>query len=149
MLTTTKYHERLCPSGQGRFFHAVLAQLAEHRSPSQANFSIVGNNVGLHIAEMLFLYKAASSLAIKPAVAGSNPANGATQRAVRTLPTTGRRRRTASQNRGFILRKEPRLMKREDVKNKIPGITEEQLNWLMQENGADINREKTAAEQPP
>ena len=24
-------------------------------------------------------------------------------------------------------------MKREDVKNKIPGITEEQLNWLMQE----------------
>ena len=38
-------------------------------------------------------------------------------------------------------------MKREDVKNKIPGITEEQLNWLMQENGADINREKTAAEQ--
>ena len=23
-------------------------------------------------------------------------------------------------------------MKREDVKNKIPGITEEQLNWIMQ-----------------
>ena len=38
-------------------------------------------------------------------------------------------------------------MKREDVKNKIPGITEEQLNWIMAENGADINREKTAAEQ--
>ena len=38
-------------------------------------------------------------------------------------------------------------MKREDIKTKIPGITEEQLNWLMQENGADINREKTAAEQ--
>ena len=36
-------------------------------------------------------------------------------------------------------------MKREDVKNKIPGITEEQLNWIMQENGSDINREKTAA----
>ena len=36
-------------------------------------------------------------------------------------------------------------MKREDVKNKIPGITEEQLNWLMHENGADINREKSAA----
>lgn len=36
-------------------------------------------------------------------------------------------------------------MKREDVKNKIPGITEEQLNWIMQENGADINREKSAA----
>lgn len=35
-------------------------------------------------------------------------------------------------------------MKREDVKNKIPGITEEQLNWLMQENGADINQEKSA-----
>ena len=26
-------------------------------------------------------------------------------------------------------------MKREDVKNKIPGITDEQLNWIMQENG--------------
>lgn len=38
-------------------------------------------------------------------------------------------------------------MKREDVKNKIPGITDEQLNWLMSENGADINREKTVAEQ--
>lgn len=35
-------------------------------------------------------------------------------------------------------------MKREDVKNKIPGITEEQLNWLTQENGADITREKSA-----
>ena len=33
-------------------------------------------------------------------------------------------------------------MKREDVKNKIPGITEEQLNWIMQENGNDVNREK-------
>ena len=38
-------------------------------------------------------------------------------------------------------------MKREDVKNKIPGITDEQLNWLMSENGNDINREKTAAAQ--
>ena len=36
-------------------------------------------------------------------------------------------------------------MKREDVKNKIPGITDEQLNWIMQENGADINREESAA----
>ena len=36
-------------------------------------------------------------------------------------------------------------MKREDVKNKIPGITDEQLNWIMQENGSDINREKAAA----
>ena len=36
-------------------------------------------------------------------------------------------------------------MKREDVKNKIPGITDEQLNWIMQENGADITREKNAA----
>ena len=36
-------------------------------------------------------------------------------------------------------------MKREDVKNKIPGITDEQLNWLMQENGSDITREKNAA----
>lgn len=38
-------------------------------------------------------------------------------------------------------------MKREDVKAKIPGITDEQLNWIMQENGADINREKIAAAQ--
>lgn len=38
-------------------------------------------------------------------------------------------------------------MKREDVKAKIPGITDEQLKWLMSENGTDINREKTAAEQ--
>lgn len=38
-------------------------------------------------------------------------------------------------------------MKREDVKSHIPGITDEQLNWIMQENGADINREKSAAEQ--
>mgnify|MGYP000567994960 FL=1 len=38
-------------------------------------------------------------------------------------------------------------MKREDVKAKIPGITDEPLNWLMSENGADINREKTVAEQ--
>lgn len=38
-------------------------------------------------------------------------------------------------------------MKREDVKKQIPGITEEQLNWIMTENGNDINREKAAAEQ--
>ena len=38
-------------------------------------------------------------------------------------------------------------MKREDVKSHIPGITDEQLNWIMTENGNDINREKTAAEQ--
>lgn len=38
-------------------------------------------------------------------------------------------------------------MKREDVKNQIPGITEEQLNWIMQANGEDINREKVAADQ--
>ena len=36
-------------------------------------------------------------------------------------------------------------MKREDVKNKIPGITEEQLAWIMTENGNDVNREKSAA----
>lgn len=36
-------------------------------------------------------------------------------------------------------------MKREDVKKQIPGITEEQLNWIMQENGNDVNREKSAA----
>ena len=33
-------------------------------------------------------------------------------------------------------------MKREDVKARIPGITDEQLNWLMNENGSDINAEK-------
>ena len=33
-------------------------------------------------------------------------------------------------------------MKREDVKAKIPGITDEQHNWLMNENGSDINAEK-------
>ena len=33
-------------------------------------------------------------------------------------------------------------MKREDVKNKIPGITDEQLQWIMDANGADINAEK-------
>lgn len=33
-------------------------------------------------------------------------------------------------------------MKREEVKAKIPGITDEQLNWLMNENGSDINTEK-------
>lgn len=38
-------------------------------------------------------------------------------------------------------------MKREDVKKQIPGITEEQLNWIMTENGNDVNREKAAAEQ--
>lgn len=38
-------------------------------------------------------------------------------------------------------------MKREDVKSHIPGITEEQLNWIMTENGNDINREKSVAEQ--
>ena len=29
-------------------------------------------------------------------------------------------------------------MKREEVKNKIPGITDEQLDWLMGENGRDV-----------
>lgn len=33
-------------------------------------------------------------------------------------------------------------MKREDVKTKISGITDEQLDWLMAENGSDINRER-------
>lgn len=36
-------------------------------------------------------------------------------------------------------------MKREDVKNHIPTITDEALKWLMDENGADINREKGKA----
>lgn len=33
-------------------------------------------------------------------------------------------------------------MKREDVQKQIPGITKEQLDWLMAENGADIKAEK-------
>ena len=53
------------------------------------------------------------------------------QRAVRTLPKTAGGRKTALQNRGFTPRKEFSTMKREDVKNKIPGITDEQLDWLM------------------
>ena len=36
-------------------------------------------------------------------------------------------------------------MKREEVKSKIPGITDEQLDWLMGENGRDVNAEKTKA----
>lgn len=36
-------------------------------------------------------------------------------------------------------------MKREDVKNRIPGITDEQLDWLMGENGRDVTAEKTKA----
>jgi hypothetical protein len=38
-------------------------------------------------------------------------------------------------------------MKREDVQSKIPGITKEQLDWLMDENGKDVTREKTTASQ--
>ena len=34
-------------------------------------------------------------------------------------------------------------MKREEVKNKIPGITDEQLDWLMGENGRDVTAETT------
>ena len=37
-------------------------------------------------------------------------------------------------------------MRRDDVKNHIPGITDEALKWLMDENGADINREKAKAD---
>ena len=36
-------------------------------------------------------------------------------------------------------------MKREDVKNKIPGITDEQLDWLMGENGRDVTAERKKA----
>lgn len=36
-------------------------------------------------------------------------------------------------------------MKREDVKAHIEGITDEQLSWLMEENGKDINKEKDKA----
>lgn len=33
-------------------------------------------------------------------------------------------------------------MKREDVQKQIPGITPEQLDWIMTQNGNDINAEK-------
>ena len=36
-------------------------------------------------------------------------------------------------------------MKHEDVKSKIPGITDEQLDWLMGEHGRDVTAEKTRA----
>lgn len=36
-------------------------------------------------------------------------------------------------------------MKREDVRSKIPGITDEQLQWLMDEHGKGITREKNVA----
>lgn len=36
-------------------------------------------------------------------------------------------------------------MKREDVKKQIPNITDEQLDWLMGENGRNITAEKTKA----
>lgn len=36
-------------------------------------------------------------------------------------------------------------MKREDVRKQIPGITDEQLDWLMNENGRDVQREKNTA----
>lgn len=36
-------------------------------------------------------------------------------------------------------------MKREDVKTKIPGITDEQLDWLMGENGKDVTAERNKA----
>jgi hypothetical protein len=36
-------------------------------------------------------------------------------------------------------------MKREEIQAKIPGITKEQLDWLMDENGKDVTREKSAA----
>lgn len=36
-------------------------------------------------------------------------------------------------------------MKREEVKTRIPGITDEQLDWLMGENGRDVTAEKTRA----
>lgn len=38
-------------------------------------------------------------------------------------------------------------MKREEVQKQIPGITKEQLDWLMNENGNDVTREKNAAKQ--
>ena len=36
-------------------------------------------------------------------------------------------------------------MKRDDVRSRIPGITDEQLDWLMGENGKDVTAEKNKA----
>lgn len=36
-------------------------------------------------------------------------------------------------------------MKREEVRSRIQGITDEQLDWLMNENGRDVTAEKTRA----
>ena len=38
-------------------------------------------------------------------------------------------------------------MKRKEVKSKIPGITDEQLDWIMGENSKEISTEKNKAEQ--
>lgn len=43
--------------------------------------------------------------------------------------------------------KERIRMKREEVKAKIPGITDDQLDWIMSENGTDVNHEKSVADQ--
>ena len=40
-------------------------------------------------------------------------------------------------------------MKREEVKNKIPGITDEQLDWLMGENGRDVTAENRIGAHSP
>ena len=37
-------------------------------------------------------------------------------------------------------------MKREEVKSQIPGITDAQLDWVMNQYGNGINREKATAE---
>lgn len=37
-------------------------------------------------------------------------------------------------------------MDRNEIKNQITGITDEQLNWIMAENGKDIAREQSVAE---
>jgi phage minor structural protein GP20 len=52
-----------------------------------------------------------------------------------------KRMRPASKKR----RQKGFFMKREDVKKQIPNITDEQLDWLMGENGRDITAEKTKA----
>lgn len=36
-------------------------------------------------------------------------------------------------------------MKREEIEAKFPGITKEQLDWIMAENGKDINAEKAVS----
>ena len=81
----------------------------------------------------------------KPDAAGPSPANGAIAEGSAYPAHDRMQTENCVTKPRSTHRKEFSTMKREDVKNRIPGITEEQLDWLMTENGSDINREKSAA----